>query len=288
MQISVGDIGLWFDVDGAKLVAENGKLAERNTVIVLHGGPGFDHGYLKPEMQRLAENAQVIFIDQRGQGRSDTGDQADWCLDQWADDVAAFCEVLNIQKPILLGTSFGGFVALATAVRHPELASGLIIVSSAAHIERDAVINRFGELGGEAAANAANALFSSMNETSIAQFTQHCIPLYSRKDAVGMMTKLGQSIMRLELQAHFFSPDGEMGRFDYRAGLRSCRVPTLMLHGELDPIIPTRFAKETALCFPKGVAQLITYPGCAHDLVSDCWGDIHAEMTRFITDLNAW
>ena len=257
MRISVGNVDLWFDVDGAGLVVVGNSMVERKTIVMLHGGPGFDHSYLKPELQALAEHAQVVFLDQRGQGRSDPGNPGDWHLDQWADDVATFCRMLGIEKPILLGHSFGGFVALATAVRHPELASGLVILASAAHVQREAVIARFGELGGPNAAGAARVLFERPDdEAAFAGFAQFCFPLYA-KDPAGMMAKLSLTAQRPQVQAHFFRPDGEFGRFDYRAGLRECRTPTLMLHGQLDPIVPVAFAENTASCFPAGVAQLL-------------------------------
>ena len=285
MRIPVGDVGLWFDVDGASLVAVDNVMVERKTIVVLHGGPGFDHSYLKPELQALAEHAQIVFLDQRGQGRSDPGNPGDWHIDQWADDVAMFCRALGIEKPILLGHSFGGIVALATAVRHPELASGLVILASAANVQRDAVIARFGELGGPDAAGAASALFARPDdEAAFAGFAQFCFPLYA-KDPAKMMAKLGLSIQRPEVQAHFFRPGGEFGRFDYRAGLGECNTPTLMLHGQLDPIIPLAFAEATASCFPVGVARLTAYEGCAHDLIGDNWVEVHAVISSFVKSL---
>jgi pimeloyl-ACP methyl ester carboxylesterase len=286
MRISVEDVNLWFDVDGACLVVDENIMVERRTIVVLHGGPGFDHSYLKPELQALAEHAQIVFLDQRGQGRSDHGNPDEWSLDRWADDVAMFCQALGIVKPILLGHSFGGFVALATAARHPDLASGLVILASAAYVQRETVIARFGELGGTEAADAARVMFARPgDEAAFAGFAQFCFPLYA-KDPAKMMAKLGLSQQRPEVQAHFFRPDGEFGRFDYRAGLRGCHAPTLMLHGALDPIVPVAFAVETASSFPPGVAQLTVYEDSAHDLIGDRWSEVHASIVSFIESLH--
>ena len=68
----------------------------------------------------LADLAQVIYLDHRGNGRSDAGPKDAWTLTQWGDDVRAFCDSLGIERPIVLGASFGGKVAMAYATRHPS------------------------------------------------------------------------------------------------------------------------------------------------------------------------
>src|SRR5215475_8558334 len=92
----------------------------------------FDHSIYKPAYSALAESAQVIYLDHRGNGRSDDGPQDGWNLAQWGDDVRAFCDVLGIVDPIVLGASFGGMVALSYATRHPGHPSKLILISTEA------------------------------------------------------------------------------------------------------------------------------------------------------------
>jgi len=121
MRITVGDVTLFFDVDGPHLVAEGTTLVERPTLVLLHGGPGADHSLFKPECGALRDAAQIVYLDQRGSGRSDTGPPQSWTWTQWADDVALFCAALGIERPILVGTSSGGLVAMVCAARHPEL-----------------------------------------------------------------------------------------------------------------------------------------------------------------------
>ena len=285
MRTSIGDISLWFDSDGAGLVVRGEAVVERRTILLLHGGPGFDHSFFKPEFQALAQVARLIFIDQRGQGRSDPSEPRFWNLDRWADDVAAFCRVLDIEKPILLGVSFGGIVALSAAIRHPSLVRGVITLGSVADVERDAAIARFGELGGSQAARAfADVLARPEDDAAFGRFSQLCLPLYARRgfDPV----KMTRAVVRREVINHFFRPGGEYGNFDLRAGLAATRTPTLLLHGRLDPILPIEFAEATAAAFPPGVAELVAYDACAHDVARDCWDDAHARMVDFIRRLD--
>src|SRR5215472_15585300 len=127
MRVTVNGVRLYFDVEGSGLAVRDADMAAKPTLVLLHGGPGADHSLFKPEFSAMAGDAQVIYLDQRGSGRSDRGDPDTWTWDQWAEDVAGFCQVLGIATPVLVGTSGGGRVAVACAVRHPDLVTGLVL-----------------------------------------------------------------------------------------------------------------------------------------------------------------
>jgi len=100
MRVLVNGVRLFFDVEGSGLVPDGPTMRGKPTIVLLHGGPGFDHSIYKPLLSSLADIVQVVFLDQRGNGRSDPGPQASWTLAQWGDDVHAFCEALGIEHPI--------------------------------------------------------------------------------------------------------------------------------------------------------------------------------------------
>src|SRR4029078_11915266 len=134
MRVQVGDVRLFFDVVGMGVIPDGPLMREQPVLVGLHGGPGFDHSGMKEELSSLSEVAQLVLPDQRGNGRSDESTPDRWNLDTWIADVPAFCQALGIEGPILLGASFGGFVALGVAGRYPQLPSKLILVSTAARI----------------------------------------------------------------------------------------------------------------------------------------------------------
>ena len=132
MRIKIGDSWLFFDVEGAKLRPDGPNMKEVPTLLLLHGGPGFDHSSFKPLMSALTDVAQIVYLDHRSQGRSDRVAPDRWRLANWADDVRDFCEALEITRPVVMGHSFGGFVAMAYATRHPFHPGKLILSSTAA------------------------------------------------------------------------------------------------------------------------------------------------------------
>ena len=87
MLIEVNNCALFVDIVGSGLVAEGPLMVERPVVFLLHGGPGMDHTTMKPDFNPLAEVAQLVYYDHRGQGRSDPDKSENWHLNQWADDM---------------------------------------------------------------------------------------------------------------------------------------------------------------------------------------------------------
>ena len=132
MHVSVNGVRLFFDVEGAKLVPDGPVMREKPVLLMLHGGPGADHSIYRPAYSALADIAQIVYLDHRGNGRSEDGPREGWNLAQWGDDVSAFCDALGIVDPIVLGASFGGMVALAYATHHPAHPSKLVLISTEA------------------------------------------------------------------------------------------------------------------------------------------------------------
>ena len=154
MRVQVGDGRLFFDVDGAKLVPDGATMRERPTLLLLHGGPGFDHSAFKPILSPLGDSTQLVYLDHRSNGRSDRTGPERWTLLHWGDDVRDFCDALQIEKPVVMGASFGGFVAMAYATRFPDHPGKLILLSTAAKWRQGRVFDAFQRIGGEEAREA--------------------------------------------------------------------------------------------------------------------------------------
>jgi proline iminopeptidase len=98
--------------------------------VMLHGGLGFDHAYLKSTFGPLQDVMRMIYVDQRNNGRSERGPLEAVTIPQLADDVEVFREHLGLDRIGLLGHSYGGFVALEYATRYRHRVSHLIALDT--------------------------------------------------------------------------------------------------------------------------------------------------------------
>lgn len=263
MRVRVGDVRLYFDVVGPGLVPEGPTMRERPVIVCLHGGPGFDHSTLKHNLMPLADDAQLVFLDHRGQGRSDESTPDRWNFNTWIEDLRGFCDALEIERPVLFGQSFGGMVALGTAIRHPELPGKLIVSSSAAKIRLDRALPMFERLGGTEAREVAERLFADPNQENFDTYVATCLPLYNTTKADPDV--LARVLLKPEVGFHFFR--GEGFTFDWLDDLHRVESPTLILAGEVDPITPVADHEDLAA----GIAgsRLEVFPDAGHGVFRD-------------------
>lgn len=113
-------------------------------LVVLHGGPGADHTYFLPWLLPLARTHRLIFIDERGSGRSERlQDVSQYTIENMADDVEAVRVALGLGRIDLLGHSCGGVLAEAYALKYQQHLSHLILNSTFASTrEMNAVLAR--------------------------------------------------------------------------------------------------------------------------------------------------
>jgi pimeloyl-ACP methyl ester carboxylesterase len=267
MRIDIGDCRLFFDVEGAKLRPDGPRMREVPTVILLHGGPGADHSIFKPAYSQLADIAQVVYFDHRGDGRSDgRDDSAQWKLAQWGDDVKALCDALEIQRPIVMGVSFGGYVAMSYALRHPDHPAKLILCSTAASPSMKAVqIEVFERLGGAEAGAAARAFLEDPTREATRAFRRLCGPLYRRSPHDPEVD--ARTIWNPRLMADFRR--GERETMNFVAELHRIKCPTLVMVGEDDPMTPVPCSEEIAAALPPKLVRFERFANAGHGIVSD-------------------
>ena len=284
MFVEVNGAKLYFDIEGAGLVPDGQAMRTKPTLLLLHGGPGVDHTIYKPAFSVLSDIAQVIYLDHRGNGRSSGDDPATWNLAQWGDDVRGFCDALGIEKPIVFGASFGGFVAQSYAIRHPGHPAKLILVSTAAKFDFPTVFDAFESLGGTEARQTAEAYWLAPSSETRLRYRDVCVPLYrARPSSDGHM--LSRVIIRDAVAIHFNGPANEHGRMDFRQALQAVQCPVLLMAGDRDPITPILFSEEIAHCLPEHLVRFERFPDCGHSVQVDDPGRTFAVLRDFITGI---
>jgi proline-specific peptidase len=141
--------------DGYTLFVEEVAGGDEAPLIVLHGGPGLDHTHLRPWLDPLGEDRRLLYVDERGQGRSERVEPATLSLEVFARDVDLLAEALELDRFVLLGHSFGAIITTWHAV-NVGTAEGYVISGggdSSAQLEADveAALEEMGEEGKEIA-----------------------------------------------------------------------------------------------------------------------------------------
>ncbi|HYK93687.1 MAG TPA: proline iminopeptidase-family hydrolase [Thermoplasmata archaeon] len=107
----------------------------RGTVLTLHGGPGATHDYLLPLADLSARGYQVVFYDQLGCGRSEVPrNSALFTVERYVEEVEALRRKLHLGRVHLMGSSWGGLLALAYALRHPQGLQSLVTIGGLASV----------------------------------------------------------------------------------------------------------------------------------------------------------
>ena len=265
MRVTVNNTQLFFDVEGAKWEPRGHIMREKPTLILLHGGPGFDHSSFKPFFSQFTDIAQVVYLDHRGNGRSERGSPCHWTLNQWADDVAAFCQVLDIEKPIVLGHSFGGMVAMTYAIRHSDQPGKLILSSTSARSNLARVLTRFEQIGGPEVKRVAKCFWENPNAATWSEYAEVVLPVYGNKPWPADALKRVE--MNLDVLFHFAG--GECQRFDLLPKLHQVQCPTLVLGGAMDPICPIEDQEDIAKALPPTKVRFIQFKSCGHGVFRD-------------------
>ena len=100
-------------------------------LLIVHGGPGASHDYFLPWLLPLARTNRLIFIDERGSGRSERlEDVHQYTVENMVEDVEAVRQALNLGKISLLGHSYGGVLAQAYALKYQKNLSHLVLAST--------------------------------------------------------------------------------------------------------------------------------------------------------------
>src|ERR1700719_3778993 len=107
-------------------------------LLIVHGGPGASHDYFLPYLLPLAHHNKVVFIDERGSGKSQKlQDPSGYTVENMVEDVEGVRRSLGLGKITLMGHSFGGVLAQGYALKYQSNLSHLILASTFPSHEAD-------------------------------------------------------------------------------------------------------------------------------------------------------
>ncbi|MBI5275106.1 MAG: alpha/beta hydrolase [Burkholderiales bacterium] len=280
MKVDIGGgVRLFVDIEGPGLVPDGATLREKPTLICMHGGPGFDHSGFKPAFSALADVAQIVYYDHRGHGRSDPRPREEWTLDTWADDIVRLSDALGIEKPVVLGQSFGGMVAQRYIARHPAHPGKVVISSTSPRWLLDRKLAVFERLGGRRARDLAEAFWRGPSAATFQSYWDECRGLYNTQPAADPEAS-ARMIARLEILLHFAA--GEIRSMDLAPGLAKACCPVLVMAGDEDPVCPLADSEEIVAALPPQWVRFERFANVGHGAWRDDPDAAFAVLRHFI------
>jgi proline iminopeptidase len=256
MRLPVNGTTLWCETVGAGAPC-----------LCLHGGPGTDSSGLKRSLTPLADalGLRLVFYDHRGHGRSEWVPVEQCTQDQLVADVEGVRVALGLGRVFVLGISWGGFLALMYAARHPASLRALAVVGASA--SRDFMPRAEANARSQATPEqwaAYRALWdgSLADDESFHRAFDTIRPLYFFDKHLAAESVAARSDTRYRLAVRRFIIEHEYARYDCRAELSRIAAPTLVAVGRHDGICPVDQAEEIHRLVP--ASELAVFERSGH------------------------
>ncbi|HYL67747.1 MAG TPA: alpha/beta hydrolase [Candidatus Limnocylindria bacterium] len=229
--------GKTFEATGATIYYEVLGSGGGTPLVLVNGGPGFDHTYLHASQawDTLAKDRRVVMYDQRGTGHSiGTHPGQTFTLKDQIDDLEAVRAQLGAEKIDLLGHSWGGYLVMAYSAMHPERIAHLFIVDSAAPQWKDIIFlfkevfpdvsERRDAFGFAEEMGEQKAIDSELREYFKMLF-------YSTEKRDAFVAALPTSVYKRDVNK---AVNSDVERFDLNPEIRKFKFPVMVITGRFD------------------------------------------------------
>ena len=265
-------------------------------IVVVHGGPDFDHSYFLPELDRLADSFRLLYYDQRGRGRSAEGVRPeDVTLTSELDDLDAVRRGSGLESAAVLGHSWGGVLAMAYAIRQPGRVSHLILLDTGPasagdwrFLREELVRRRDPRDQDEMNAIAATDAYARGDLEAEAEYYRRHFRMTLRDSELleALVARLRANftedgvVLARTIEHRLYDETSRAPGWDLFPRLRELNVPTLLLHGEHD-FVPVELVARIADAVPG--ARLTVLPACGHFTYLEAPDAVYDEVTRFLS-----
>jgi pimeloyl-ACP methyl ester carboxylesterase len=249
-KVKVNDINIYYEVHG------------KGFPLVMIMGWSANSDWWDPRLiQELSKKYKLVMFDNRGAGRTDISEMK-YSIKLFADDTVGLMDALGISRANIMGLSMGGMIAQELVLNYPEKVGKLVLCSTFC--------------GGAKAVNPSQGVLETfmLNGSTFSpeQVARMTIPLIFTEDSIKNNPDLikfsTQQILKAPIS--FKAMVGQFRsvlKFDTYDRLAQIKVPTLVLHGKQDILIPPENGSILAKAIPN--AKLVYFENSAHGLVED-------------------
>ena len=229
------------EVNGARLFYT--AIGSGDPCLTMHGGLGLDHTHLHPWLDPLGDRLRLVFYDHRGNGRSERTEPATLTFEQFSADAEALRQQLGLGTVVLLGHSYGGFIALDYALRYPDSISRLILISTAPAVDYWPEIRENMRRRGATAEMIES--FESGNWNEDADLEAH-VKLVGHLNFAPANEGLAQDVLRETIYSAYArsAAFALLQTYDVEPRLGEISVPTLIVVGREDVFTPMSQAER--------------------------------------------
>ena len=270
-------------------------------LMIVHGGPGASHDYFLPYLLPLARHNRLVFIDERGSGRSQKlEDPRGYTVENMVEDVEAVRQALGLGKMSLLGHSYGGVLAQAYALKYQRNLSHLILASTFSstsamnQVFERMKANMSPELRDRINNLEKQGLFGHgrpyernryTNDYMIAAWGEGYFPYIYHNHPDPNYDPIAQGNTAWDLYREMWGSDGEfvidgnLKSVEYTDRLSSIHVPTLVIagdHDECDPSLSRTMHEKIA------GSRLVILPNSGHMTFVDQPGMFLGDLEQFL------
>lgn len=271
-----------------------GPSEARATVVTLHGGPGSSHHYLLSMRDLARWGYRVIFFDQVGCGSSEVPPGTDrFSLEHNVEETEAIRQQLGHGKVHLIGSSYGGLLALAYAIKYQQNLRSLITVGGLADVpfataEMARLIDEMPPEDAQAIrVHGGRGEFQHPDYVRATQRFYHTylcrLPTWPPELTKSLQLGDERPVYRYMNGPNEFTITGTIRDIDLRAQLPSIHVPTLVLGGKYDEVTPA-VAEQIHSGIPG--SRRVTFPASSH---TPFWEEREAFMSTvaaFLADVD--
>jgi proline iminopeptidase len=271
-------------------------------LVIVHGGPGASHDYFLPYLLPLARHNKLIFIDERGSGKSEKlDDPTGYTVENMVEDTEAVRQGLKLGQISLLGHSYGGVLAQAYALKYQANLTHLLLCSTfhstskMNDVLRRILADMTPELRGRILSMEKSGLFGKgkdyeknryPNDYMIAAWAEGYFPyLYQRRPDPNY-DPIANGNMAWDLYREMWGSNGEyvidgnLKSVEYAGRLKTIKVPTLITAGDHDECAPSLSEEMHRLI---AGSKLVIFPQSGHMNFVDQPALFVKAVTDFIT-----